>query len=137
MKQRCYLNIVLLIFIIGLIVNLVISQIGQCPKHPCEDIIYCTSKEIADSSYNCGLPCSMNLIFEGLWDWCCNALSVVESIPPEEIKLLTIGGCCQYIAGTYTCLDTDRYLVVITDGKFKLGRICNFDIGLCIFSSYA
>jgi len=76
MKQRCYLNIVLLIFIIGLIVNLVISQIGQCPKHPCEDIIYCTSKEIADSSYNCGLPCSMNLIFEGLWDWCCNALSV-------------------------------------------------------------
>jgi len=137
MKRWCYLSIVLLIFITGLTVNLVISQIGQCPKSPCEDIIYCTSKEVADSSFNCGLPCSMNLKFEGLWDWCCNALSVVESVPPEGIKPLTVGGCCQYIAGTYTCLDTDRYLVVISDGEFKLGQICNFDIRLCIFSFYA
>lgn len=126
------------------VVSLIVAQIGYCPYSPCVPFGWCTT-EAGDSQplgyCNSWNSCEHTLNLEGSSPWCCNY--VIEDVASEpSIKVGSIRrvtpflasiGCCQYQAQIYTCVSTNRTVVVVINGNPKPAQICDSATGLCVF----
>ncbi len=122
-----YLAGILLAFIAGQFVTLVVAQVGYCPYPSCAAFGWCTTEAGDSQMIACSYwdTCAREWRPQYATKWCCNALSA------EGLAPLSIGGCCQYDAQVYTCISTGRTVVLVFNGLFKPGQICNFNTGLC------